>query len=69
MLRKPILPIEDDVVIQLKVLNTEFKCPVCLGILHDTNAIMEVILKFNCKIFSFNTIVNLIQLVPSSILF
>lgn len=44
---RPTVPVhredaEQTVTIPLSQLNTEFRCPVCLGILHDTHATMEV---------------------------
>jgi len=48
LLRKPIFPQseEEEVTISIKQLNTEFRCPVCLGILHDTHATMECLHRF-----------------------
>ena len=40
------LPEEEEITISIRQLNTEFKCAVCLGILHDTHATMDCLHRF-----------------------
>eukprot|EP01114_Cavostelium_apophysatum_P023214 TRINITY_DN8679_c0_g1_i1.p1 TRINITY_DN8679_c0_g1~~TRINITY_DN8679_c0_g1_i1.p1 ORF type:complete len:293 (+),score=54.93 TRINITY_DN8679_c0_g1_i1:90-968(+) len=46
--RKPRTPVTDDstTTIQLRTLNVELTCPICLGILHNTMTVMECLHRF-----------------------
>jgi len=48
MHRKPRKLITDErkTTIQIRTLNTELTCPICLGILHDTQTVMECLHRF-----------------------